>query len=82
MKQKRVKFASLDDVRQEKDRARRKVGQDVRMLRNHVEDCFAAPETFFLQSDNKYMNYVGYAITAYKMVGRVRSALHFFRGKK
>ena len=79
---KRKQYASLDDIRQEKEKARVQMGRDVDMLKNHVNDCFVAPENFFLQSSNKYMNYVGYAITAYKMVGKVKGLFGRFSKKK
>lgn len=79
---KRVKYSSLDDIRSEKEKARVQMGHGVDTLKSHVNECFAAPENFFLQSSSKYMNYVGYAISAYKIVGKVRNVFALFSRKK
>lgn len=73
------KYASLADVRREKERASRQVGYGYDTLKNHVEDYFIAPERFFVQSSNKYVRCVGYAMTAYKAAKAFRS---MFSGKK
>ena len=65
---KRNQYASLKEIRSEKERARRLIDYGVDKVKNDVVDCFVYPENFFLKSSNRYMNYVGYAISAYKTV--------------
>ena len=59
---KRNQYASLKEIRSEKERARRLIDYGVDKVKNDVVDCFVYPENFFLKSSNRYMNYVGYAI--------------------
>ena len=75
-------YTSLKDIRYEKEHAKRQVDYGVDRLKNDVVDCFVYPENFFLRSSNKYMNYVGYAITAYKAVSTFRGMFGFFSGKR
>ena len=49
-------------------------------LKNDVTDCFVPAGGPFLSSKNKYMNYIGYAMTAYKTAVNVRGVMKFFAG--
>ena len=74
----KYKFASLRDLRDEKEHARQQIDYGVSQLKNDVADYFVYhPEHLFLDSSNKYMNYVGYAITAYKVFLTLRKAYSF-----
>lgn len=76
-------FTSLRDIRDEKQYARRQIDNSVDKLKNDVAHYFMYhPENFFLESSNKYMNYVGHAISAYKTVAAFRSAFGFFSKKR
>ena len=79
----KYKYASLKDIRDEKVYARQQIDYGVNKLKNDVADYFVYhPEHFFLDSSNKYMNYVGYAISAYKTATAFRSAFGFFSKKR
>ena len=76
-------YASLQDIRDEKKYAKRQIDNSVNKLKNDVTDYFVYhPEHFFLDSSNKYMNYVGYAISAYRTATAFRSVFGFFSRKK
>ena len=80
---KKKKFASLEYISNEKEHARRQIDYGVNQLKNDVADYFwFHPEHIFLDSSNKYMNYVGHAISAYKTVAAFRSAFGFFSKKR
>ena len=79
----KYKFASLRDLRDEKEHARQQIDYGVSQLKNDVADYFVYhPEHLFLDSSNKYMNYVGHAISAYKTVAAFRSVFGFFSKKR
>ncbi len=69
---------TLEDVRNEKDVARRKINSSMTRLRNDVNDCFMPSNSLFVNSSNKYMNYIGYVITAYKTAMNVKGVYKFF----
>ncbi|MBO4430175.1 MAG: hypothetical protein J5790_02405 [Bacteroidaceae bacterium] len=76
-------YTSLRDIRDEKEYAKQQIDNGVDRLKNSVADYFVYhPENFFLESSNKYMNFVGYAISAYKTVTAFRSAFGFFSKKR
>ena len=76
-------FTSLRDIRDEKQYARRQIDNSVDKLKNDVANYFVYhPENFFLESSNKYMNYVGYAISAYRTATAFRSVFGFFSKKR
>ncbi|MBO7569353.1 MAG: hypothetical protein J6T11_03265 [Bacteroidaceae bacterium] len=80
---KKIRYASLKDIRDEKEHARQQIDYGVDRLKNDVADYFVYhPEHFFLDSSNKYMNYVGYAISAYKTATAFRSLFSFFSKKR
>ena len=79
---KRNQYASLKEIRSEKERARRQIDYGVDKVKNDVVDCFVYPENFFLKSSNRYMNYVGYAISAYKTVRALGGMFGFFSKKR
>ena len=77
------KYASLEDIRNEKEYARRQIDYGVSQLKNDVADYFVYhPEHIFLDSSNKYMNYVGYVISAYKTVTTFHKLFGFFSKKR
>lgn len=75
-------FVSLAQLRQEKAAARRQVEYDVRRLRNDIDDVvhcrFGLPRT----SSNKYLNYLSYAFSAFKIAATVMSVVRLFKRKK
>lgn len=75
-------YSSLKDVRSEKVKTRRQIDYGVDRLKNDVADCFVSPNSIFLRSSNKYMNYVGYAISAYKTFQTFRGVFKFFSKRK
>lgn len=79
---KKNRYVSLEDIRQEKEQARRQIGYGVDKLKNDVTDCFVSPTNIFLRSSNKYMNYVGYAISAYKTFTAVKGLFGRFSWKR
>lgn len=82
MRRKQV-FTSLRDIRDEKEYAKQQLENGVDRLKISVADYFVYhPENFFLESSNKYMNFVGHAISAYKTVTAFRSAFGFFSKKR
>lgn len=75
-------FASLDDVRIEKDKSRRQISQEVATLKEDVADGIIAPENFFMRSSNRFMNYVGYAMSAYKALKKAQGLMGSFFKKR
>lgn len=79
----KYKYASLKEIREEKEYAKQQIDYGVDKLKNDAADYFVYhPENFFLDSSNKYMNYVGYAISAYRTATAFRSVFGFFSRKK
>ena len=80
---KKKKFSSLEDIRKEKENARQQIDYGVSLLKNDVADYFVYhPEHIFLDSSNKYMNYVGYAISAYKTATAFHKIFGIFSKKR
>lgn len=75
---KRKKYTSLNAIRAEKTLARIRIQDGVTRLKNDVTDCFVPTSNVFLSSSNKYMNYIGYAITAYKVATTFKGMFGFF----
>ncbi len=76
-------YDSLEELRSEKEYARRQIDYGVNRLKNDVADYFVYhPENIFLESSNKVMNYVGYAISAYKTATAFRTMFGFFSRKR
>lgn len=73
------RFISLDDIRGEKEREKKQIRYGVDRLKNDVTDCFVPTNNIFLHSSNKYMNYIGYAIAAYKTAMQFKGLFRFFR---
>lgn len=71
-------YSSLDEIRSEKEHAQRMLKHDVSRLKNDVTDCFVPSNNIFLQSSNKFLNYIGYAIFAYKTAASLKSMFRFF----
>ena len=77
------RYASLEELRSEKEYTRRQIDYGVDRLKNDVADYFVYhPENIFLESSNKVMNSVGYAISAYKTATAFRSMFGFFSKKR
>ena len=74
----RKKYTSLDDIRFEKQEERKQVEYGIRRLKNDVTDLFVPANNIFLRSSNRYMNYIGYAIMAYKAAMSVKGIFRFF----
>lgn len=72
------RYTSLDDIRYEKREEKRHVKDGMRRLQNDITDYFVPASNMFLQSSNKYMNYIGYAITAYKTAMTFKGVFRFF----
>ena len=73
---KRDRYTSLDDIRFEKAEEMRQVKLGVKRLKNDVTEHFVPTNNIFLNSSNKYMNFIGYAITAYMTT--VKGMFRFF----
>ena len=79
----KYKFASLRDLRDEKEHPRQQIDYGVSQLKNDVADYFVYhPEHLFLDSSNKYMNYVGYVISAFKTATALRGVFGLFSKKR
>lgn len=74
----RSRYTSLDDIRKEKVEEKKHVKDDMQRLQNDITDYFMPTSNMFLQSSSKYMNYIGYAITAYKTAMTFRGVFRFF----
>lgn len=77
-----TEYKSLKDIRTEKERTKRQIRYGVDRVKNDVEDCFVSPSSIFLRSSNKYMNYIGYAISAYKTAMTLKGMFAFFSRKR
>ncbi|MBQ6749558.1 MAG: hypothetical protein IJR02_02175 [Bacteroidaceae bacterium] len=73
-----TKYTSLEAIRLEKQKAKRQIEQSTRRLKTDLAENYMPPaNSLFRNSSNKYMNYVGYAITAYKVFLTLRKAYSF-----
>ena len=72
------RYTSLDDIRFEKQEEKKQVKYGMRRLKNDMTDYFVPADNVFLHSSNKYMNYIGYAITAYKTAMTFKGMFRFF----
>ena len=71
-------FSSLRALRAEKQRMKRQLQQNVQMLRADTADCFLPRDrSYFFDSASRYINWMGYALTAYKTYLSVRGAWKF-----
>ena len=77
-----TEFKSLKDIRAEKEHTKRQIRYGVDRVKNDVEDCFVSPSSIFLRSSNKYMNYIGYAISAYKTFTTLKGVFGFFSRRR
>lgn len=77
-------FSSLAQLREEKQLARRQVEYGARKLRNDVNDVlnFRGPFSSGTASPNKYLSYLGYAFTAFKIASTVMNVVKMFKKKK
>lgn len=73
---------SLEQLRQEKEKAARQVDYGYRRLRNDVEDVFYSRGRSMQSPASKYLSYIGYAVTAYKIATTVMGVVRMFRRKK
>ena len=74
---KEVTYLSLEDIRTEKMRAKRQMKRSFDNLRGNVSDCFMPKDNLFLNSSNRWMNVIGYGITAYKTYKTFRNVFSF-----
>ena len=73
-----TKYTSLEAIRLEKQKAKRQIEQSTRRLKTDLAENYMPPaNSLFRNSSNKYMNYVCYAITAYKVFLTLRKAYSF-----
>lgn len=72
------KYVSLDDIRVEKHKVKLQVEQAANRLKHHITDSFMPANPAFVNSSSKYLNYVGYAISAYKVFMTARKVMRFF----
>lgn len=78
-----TKYTSLEAIRLEKQKAKRQIEQSTRRLKTDLAENYMPPaNSLFRNSSNKYMNYVGYAISAYRTATAFRSVFGFFSRKK
>ncbi len=78
-------ISSLAQLREEKRLARRQVEYGARKLRNDVNDVlnFRGPfSSSVAASPNKYLSYLGYAFTAFKIASTVMNVVKMFKKKK
>ena len=69
-------FSSLAELRAEKQALKQQMKSDMENLKMDVRSCFMPQGKPFMRSLNKYLKYIGYAITIYKTANTVR---RFFR---
>lgn len=70
-------FSSLRSLRAEKQRTKRQLRQCVQVLKADTADCFLPRDNYFFESASRYVNWMGYALTAYKTFRSVRGAWKF-----
>ena len=75
-------YSSLADLRADKLALKKHMKSDVDNLKADVKDCFLPRDPAFLNSSNKYMNYVGYAITAFKTMNAISGVFKIFRKRR
>lgn len=75
---KKVAYLSLDDIRADKVKARRLMKRSFDDLKGDVSNCFMPADNVFLNSSNRWLNVIGYGITAYKTFTTFRSVFSFF----
>lgn len=73
------KYRSLEEIREDKQEALNRVDRGVDRLKGDVRNCFMPSNSIFFESSNKYMNYLGYAISAYKTATNVKGIVNFFK---
>lgn len=74
-------YSSLAQLRADKEEARRSLDMGVRKLRNDVNDLVRPQDNFFLNSTNKYLQYIGYTMSAYKVFMTARAIFKGFHRK-
>lgn len=74
---KKMTYLSLEDIRADKVKARRLMKRSFDDLRGDVSNCFMPADNLFLNSSNRWMNWIGYGITAYKTFKTFRSVFSF-----
>ena len=73
------KYSSLEQIREDKQKSLDKMDRGVERLKSDVRDCFLPSNSIFFESSNKYMKYLGYAISAYKTATNVKGIVNFFK---
>ncbi|MBQ0047273.1 MAG: hypothetical protein KBT33_07125 [Prevotellaceae bacterium] len=71
-------YKSLKEIRADKKHALNRVEKGYGQLKFDIRDSFMPSNGMFLNSSNKYMNYIGYAITAYKTAKSMKVLMNFF----
>lgn len=70
-------YTSLAELRADKQKAKLQIAEGMNRLKVDVADHFMPFGNYFLHSSSKYMNYIGYAITAYRAFTACRGAISF-----
>ena len=74
-------YLSLAQLRADKEEARRSLDMGGRKLGNDVNDLVRPQDNFFLNSTNKYLQYIGYTMSAYKVFMTARAIFKGFHRK-
>lgn len=77
-----VQYTSLSALRADKQRLKRSIQQGVDRLKADASDCFVPRSSFFFDSPFRYVNWLGYAITAYKTFMSIRAVFRFFKKRR
>lgn len=72
-------YATLQQLRDDKLKARANVGKALKRLKADSRDCFAPQSSFLSNSNNRLLNVVGYLFSAYKAVNNARGLIQFFQ---
>lgn len=70
-------YSSLAEIRAEKQKTKRQIVNGMDRLKYDVTEDFMPSNSYFYNSSNKYMNYVGYVMTGYKVFKTFRGAFKF-----
>lgn len=72
-----VTYMSLEDIRAEKVRVKRQMKRSFDELKSGVSNSFMPTNKMFVNSPSRWMNMIGYGITAYKTFTTFRSVFRF-----
>lgn len=72
------RYNTLADLRADKAKVRRRLGNGVNKLQSDITESFV-PDSSLLDSAIPYVKYVGYALTAFKTARNVKNLIGFLR---